>query len=200
MGLDTCSKTCPDRDFVPPRPPWTAPTALLILFESSPILFVCALFITYGWVKARYVHKMRRVSLSPHAASTVTGAPGMIEPRRGLVKVRGIRHGPRYHPSGVHAHRTARRHRHHRRPHRSVAAGGPEGPRGRVPGEVHQQPQADGSGTAQLPRRQLNLSAWSRGDERSRQRPDLRRLQPADRAVELASPQLDVARPAVHRT
>src|SRR5262245_26287429 len=187
MGLDTCSKTCPDRDFVAPRPPWTAPTALLILAESSSILFVCALFITYGWVKARYVHKMRRASLSPHAASTVTGAPGMIEPRRGLVKFRAIRHGPRYHSSGAPAPRTARRHRHHRRPHRSVAAGGPEGPRGGLPCEVHQQPQADGPGAAQLPRRQPDLSARSRGDERSRQRVDLHRLQPAHRAFELAS-------------
>ena len=64
---------------------------------------------------------------------------------------RGTCHGPA--PSlRLYADRAAGRDRHHRHPHRPPAARGPEGPRGRQPHEVLEQPQADRPGRAQLPR------------------------------------------------
>ena len=51
-------------------------------------------------------------------------------------------------PPRVHADRTARRHRDHRHPDRPAAARRPEGPGGRQPDEVQQQPQADRPGPA----------------------------------------------------
>ena len=52
---------------------------------------------------------------------------------------------------GLHADRTARRHRHHRRPDRPAAARRAGGPRGGPAGAVRQQPEADRPGDAQLP-------------------------------------------------
>ncbi|KZR99404.1 Uncharacterized protein APZ42_004734, partial [Daphnia magna] len=54
---------------------------------------------------------------------------------------------------GLHAHRTAGGDRHHRHPHRPAAAGRAEGPRGRRPHAVRQQPETDRAGRALLPRR-----------------------------------------------
>ena len=49
-------------------------------------------------------------------------------------------------PPGLHADRIARGDRDHRRADRPAAPGGPGGPRGRPPGPVHQQPEADRPG------------------------------------------------------
>ena len=68
---------------------------------------------------------------------------------------------------GVHADRTAGRHRHHRHPDRAVAARGAEGPRGGRPVKCTEQPQAARAGPAQLPRHLRNIPTvlhQSRGD------------------------------------
>src|SRR5207248_1148311 len=57
-------------------------------------------------------------------------------------------------PPRVHADRTPRRDRDHRDPDRPAAPGRAEGPRGGRPDQVHEQPQADRVGHAQLPRRE----------------------------------------------
>src|SRR5262245_52658185 len=59
---------------------------------------------------------------------------------------------PRPGPRGIHADRTARRDRHHRRPDRLTLAGGAEGAGGRQPHHLRQQPPPDRPGPPQLPR------------------------------------------------
>ena len=61
----------------------------------------------------------------------------------------------------LHAHRAARRDRDHRRPDRAAAARGAGGPRGGPPRPVHQQPQADRPGAAQLRQRHTSHSPWA---------------------------------------
>src|SRR5262245_1471086 len=70
-------------------------------------------------------------------------------PKRVSLPIAGGSHEARRHDS----HRVAGRHRDHRHSDRTLAAGGPEGPRGGQPDEVQEQPQADRPGPAQPPRR-----------------------------------------------
>jgi len=59
---------------------------------------------------------------------------------------------PRTAPSGVHAHRAAGGHCHHRRADRVALARRAEGPRGGQPHGLHQQPEATGVSRPHLPR------------------------------------------------
>ena len=82
------------------------------------------------------------------ASSRPPPAPLAPTPRGGQ-RVPATRFPPR-----LHADRVAGGDRDHRHPDRPAAARRPEGPRGRRPHAVHEQPQADRPGAAQLPRRQ----------------------------------------------
>ena len=69
--------------------------------------------------------------------------------------------------SRLYADRTARRHRDYRGPDRPAAARRAIGPRGSPAGPVHQQPQANRPGHAQLPHRDRDVPAgWHRGRDR----------------------------------